>query len=71
MRSKQRPRKYLAAHWLGALRPLLRYSATRDAYVLRLVGSRRGPVLRVDRRRGQAAYDGPERRGMQGASPVR
>jgi hypothetical protein len=32
------------------LRPLLRYSATRDAYVLRFVGRSTGPVLRADRR---------------------
>jgi hypothetical protein len=29
------------------LRPVLRFSATRDAYVLRIVGNRLGPVLRL------------------------
>ena len=43
------------------LRPMLRYSSSRDAYILRLVGSQRGPVLRVDRR-SRRAFDGVERR---------
>jgi hypothetical protein len=65
MRSVERPRRYLARHWLALMRPLLRYSATRDAYVLRLIGGRRGPVLRVDRRgRARGAYAGVERRGV-------
>ena len=61
MRTVRRPRQYLAGPWLALLRPVLRYSSSRDAYVLRLIGSRRGPVLRIDRRRG-AAWDGVERR---------
>jgi hypothetical protein len=32
------------------LRPLLRYSRARDAYVLRAIGNDYGPVLRVERR---------------------
>jgi hypothetical protein len=32
------------------MRPILRYSVARDAYVLRVVGRRVGPVLRLDRR---------------------
>jgi hypothetical protein len=45
------------------LKPALRYSVTRDAYVLRGVGGSAGPVLRVDRRhRGSSPYDGAERR---------
>jgi hypothetical protein len=45
------------------LKPLLRYSITRDAYVLRAVGQSLGPVLRVDRRhRRQPAFEGVERR---------
>ena len=32
---------------LAVLRPLFRYSAGRDAYVLRIVGNRFGPVLEV------------------------
>jgi len=61
MRTVRRPRRYVAGHWLALMRPLLRYSHSRDAYILRLVGSRRGPVLRVDRRRAKA-FDGVERR---------
>ncbi len=33
--------------WLVILWPLFRYSITRDAYVLRGVGRRRGPVLQL------------------------
>ena len=43
------------------MRPVLRYSRTRDAYVLRGVGRRLGPVLREDRRHEQS-FDGVERR---------
>jgi hypothetical protein len=35
---------------LLAARPLFRRSASRDAYVLRLVGRRYGPVMRPERR---------------------
>ena len=45
-----RPRRPLSPLLLGLLRPFLRYSLTRDAYVLRGIGNRHGPVL-VDRRR--------------------
>jgi hypothetical protein len=65
MRSASRPRRYVARHWLLILRPLLRYSATRDAYVLRLIGRSVGPVLRPERRRGRRGreqFDGLERR---------
>jgi hypothetical protein len=42
---------------------VLRYSATRDAFVLRGIGSHRGPVLRSDRRnRTQGAFEGIDRR---------
>jgi hypothetical protein len=50
LRTVQRPRRYLAAHWLVLLAPFFRYSYGRDAYVLRAVGDRVGPVLRHDRR---------------------
>jgi hypothetical protein len=65
MRSARRPRRYVARHWLFILRPLLRYSATRDAFVLRVVGSSTGPVLRLDRRRRQRGqpFEGVDRRG--------
>ncbi len=64
MRSVARPRRYLARPWLVVLRPLLRYSATRDAYVLRVVGGSIGPVMRIDRRaRRQQPFAGADRRG--------
>ena len=45
------------------MRPLLRYSRGRDAYVLRLAGDRAGPVLRRERRRRDGGlYLGPEHR---------
>jgi len=65
MRSEQRPRRYVASHWLLALAPVLRYSATRDAYVLRAIGNSYGPVLRPERRRDRRvreSFDGSERR---------
>jgi hypothetical protein len=67
MRSTTRPRRYVARHWLFILRPMLRYSATRDAFVLRAVGSSVGPVLRPDRRRRRQQFDGVERRHTQAA----
>jgi hypothetical protein len=63
MRQKQRPRRYVNSTLLSILFPLFRYSLTRDAYVLRIVGQRLGPVLRVNRRRrATRGYSGPERR---------
>ena len=64
MRSAARPRRYIARHWLLVLRLALRYSATRDAFVLRVIGNSRGPVLRPDRRgrRQKGAFDGIDRR---------
>lgn len=65
MRSAVRPRRYVARYWLAILRPFLRYSATRDAYVLHAIGRSRGPVLRLDRRRRhRQPFPGPERRGV-------
>ena len=60
MRTVKRPRRYVARHWLLLARPLTRYSAARDAYVLRLVGRRWGPVLRPERRR-RERFEGIER----------
>jgi len=60
-----RPRHYVSPAMLTALWPVLRYSETREAFLLRAVGGRVGPVLRPDRRarrRTDAAYAGPERR---------
>jgi hypothetical protein len=48
MRSSTRPRRYVPRLWLFVLKPVLRYSVTRDAFVLRLVGNSAGPVLRPD-----------------------
>jgi hypothetical protein len=69
MRSTTRPRRYVARHWLFILRPVLRYSATRDAFVLRAVGSSAGPVLRPDRRSRsrRQQFEGVERRRTQAA----
>ena len=53
MRTVKRPRRYLSRHWFTLMRPFTRYSKTRDAYVLRLVGGKMGPVVRADRRRQQ------------------
>ena len=65
MRTQQRPRRYISHHWLMALKPMLRYSATRDAFVLRAIGNSAGPVLRVDRRKARLSqYSGAERRNI-------
>jgi hypothetical protein len=53
LRTVQRPRRYVAVRWLALLAPFFRYSYGRDAYVLRLVGDRVGPVLRRERRAGR------------------
>ncbi|MSW51763.1 MAG: hypothetical protein F2817_12870 [Actinobacteria bacterium] len=45
MRTTHRPRHRLHPVLLALLRPVLRYSYTREAYVLRLVGNDRGPVF--------------------------
>jgi hypothetical protein len=65
MRTVRRPRRYVDRQWIELARPLLRYSGSRDAFVLRLVGQKWGPVLRVERRyQGLSkAFDGVERRG--------
>jgi hypothetical protein len=47
---------------MAVLRPFVRYSNGRSAYVLRIVGERWGPVLREDLRRRQLEYDGADRR---------
>jgi hypothetical protein len=58
----QRPRHYVSGITLALMRPLFRYSVSRDAYVLRLIGNSSGPVLRRERRRLQREFAGPERR---------
>jgi hypothetical protein len=63
MRTVKRPRRYISGRWISAGRPLLRYSQPRDAYVLRVVGRKWGPVLRPDRRHGDSFDGAAERRG--------
>ncbi len=63
MRTEVRPRKYVPRLWLLMLRPLLRFSLTRDAYVLRGIGNSTGPVLRSERRRRRRhEFEGVDRR---------
>ena len=62
MRTVKRPRRYVPRRWITVGRPILRYSEPRDAYVLRVVGRKWGPVLRSDRRRPRRLNEGPERR---------
>jgi hypothetical protein len=62
MRTVQRPRRYVSKYSLTLMRPLLRYSQTRDAYVLRVAGRRLGPVLRPNRRHEGGEDDGAARR---------
>ncbi len=57
-----RPRHFVSRAVLLLVRPVFRYSASRDAYVLRLIGNTRGPVLRRERRREQREFRGVERR---------
>jgi len=63
MRTVRRQRRYVSSTWLTLLGPLLRYSASRDAYVLSGIGGRVGPVLRENRRHvKRRRLRGPERR---------
>ncbi len=62
MRTVRRPRRYVDEQWLSLLAPVFRYSRSRDAYVLRGVGTSMGPVLRVDRRNHQRPFKGADRR---------
>lgn len=45
MRDTPRPRRRVSRTTLRLTRPLFRYSAARDAYVLRLANGQYGPVL--------------------------
>lgn len=49
MRTTPRERRPVSPGTLRALKPLFRYSIGRDAYVLRAIGNRTGPVLTVRR----------------------
>jgi YD repeat-containing protein len=62
MHRPARPRHYVSSGLLTVMRPFMRYSYSRGAYVLRVVGERWGPVLRKDQRRHQLDYDGSDRR---------
>jgi hypothetical protein len=78
VRTIPRPRHYVPPGRIAACRPLLAYDEVRDAYVLRGIGHRFGPVLRPDRRGpgtatvgdAPSAYAGPERRGVHHAAPA-
>jgi hypothetical protein len=48
----QRPRREVSPGLTTVLRPLFRYSYSRDAYVLRGIGGKHGPVLRPRRASG-------------------
>ena len=47
MGNERRRRREVSQGMLNALGGVLRYSASRDAYVLKLVGRRWGPVLKL------------------------
>jgi hypothetical protein len=49
----QRQRHEVAPVVTKIVKPLFRYSTTRDAYVLRVIGNQRGPVLK-ERRKSRA-----------------
>ncbi len=63
MTREPRKRHYVSKNVLTLAWPLFRYSIARDAYVLRYIGSTRGPVLKQERRKRQRAFLGRERRG--------
>jgi hypothetical protein len=50
MRTVRRPRRYVNSQLLTLLTLVFSYNDRRDAYVMRGVGQRVGPVLRADRR---------------------
>jgi hypothetical protein len=68
MRTVPRTRHYVSPGALTLCRPVLAFDYAREAYILRGIGDRVGPVLREDRRRRRSAngYRGPERRGVLG-----
>lgn len=62
MREQPRPRRRVSPATLRLLTPLFRFSAARDAFVLRVGGGQIGPVL-VDRTIAPLpAEDGPAKR---------
>jgi hypothetical protein len=71
VRSVPRTRHYVSPGALTLCRPVLAFDYAREAYILRGVGHRVGPVLREDRRRSANGYRGPERRGLVGSGRAR
>jgi hypothetical protein len=59
VRTTPRTRRYVAPRLLRALRPVFVYNHNRDAYILRAVGKRIGPVLRSseDRRERSGRFE--------------
>ena len=57
MRQQQRRRRVVGRTTFALLRPFVRYSLSRDAYVLRGVGNRFGPVYVTDEVRARASTD--------------
>ena len=45
--TSMRPRRYVRPWVIAVATPLFRYSTSRDAYILRGVGQKRGPVLKL------------------------
>ena len=62
MQRTARERRYVSPASLTLRRPFLRWDMSRSAYVLRVVGEHRGPVLRPNRRRAQRPFEGHDRR---------
>ena len=58
MRSAPRPRHAVGSATLTVLRPFFRHSLSRDAYVLRGVGNRLGPVLQERARKDRLHHVG-------------
>jgi hypothetical protein len=56
MRTTPRRRHHINPVAFALLRPVLRFSYTREAYVLRVVGNHRGPVFV---RRGPTEHEAP------------
>src|SRR5919198_1377285 len=59
VRVNPRPRRRVPGPVLALLKPLFRYDYLRDAYVLRAIGNRVGPVLQPARRPDQAGAPSP------------
>lgn len=56
MPRSRRTRHEVSPALISVLSPALRYSSTREAYVLKGVGNRRGPVLRKRNGSGRSAH---------------